>query len=1459
MNSKFPLKHRFPVCVKAGMNTPVPNRNRQRGVALVIVLSVIVLLTALIVGFLLRAGVERSSTASYSAKAATRQLADTAVNLVQGQINDATSQGTDKAWASQPGAVRVFDNNGNLNRIYRLYSSGSMTTTTPSDLANDLPPAGWEASPAAWVDLNAPVTMATGSNSSSMVSYPILDPRDPAVSGSSTVKMDGFFLGTGTNATPVPGTTAVPLASGTAANPAPMPVRWMYVLKDGSIATATTGTSGKVVTVSAATAANPIVGRIAFWTDDDTCKVNINTAAGSMSLRPDPSTGNASSAVLPAPWDIPRFNIGDEQRLFSRDQPVRGEYQRYPGHPASTDLYNILNGLGVPMGAASTTYPPNPGSATYLAGGSMPGATTSTQSGLFTLLPRYGDAYSSQGGTADTTAVASGTTSTANVVAVTLPQSRLYSSVGEFLYSGSASSTNPLQRELNLCDLNNTSTAVNRQQVETGKFFLTARNRAPEINLFGTPRISMWPIDSDWVTAPASVYPISGGAMVSPFDKLIAFCATTGTGSQAHQYFIQRHDSTSPTNDYDSIPRNKNLYGYLQSLTSKSIPGFAGNFQSKYGNNNECDQILTEMVDYIRCTDLYDHSVNDPNGQYAHFTPKSNSVGGGQVVPLHIGNTSGLGRMYTISEIGLLVICTADASTSLTYQAPTTVGGKNVSPVNGSANDIKYISNLPVSQYLRDSSGSICAWSGTSIETGGINTFPASGGPFPSNKTLADQYSPSDPGDGKQLSPGEKRLQAALLFEPASPMLGYDLIIQPDMNLNITGLNNIVIGGQTPFVTGTTYGDGMVYSMTSRLNAVNEYGGINGFQYFMSRGGVFSNKRYSGWGPVTSSASDAYRCVSQPFTLGSSASSLSIGANISGTNSSFSVQILVIPKGGSSPTQVVQTFNVTFPYTTTPLPDLIQSGLLTTVGTVTNTPMDWWGFGNRIAWSGSDAYISTSGGRLLQGCVFRNDVTSPGNPVLPNVQTISLQYYKNASGVKTPSGSLNHSDVVRTLVAADGDYRLLMAKATVKADGSTDMKKYSRYDDSSYKLVHSFMQSDRSDTISGCDLSGKLLLSATYNGQLVPKVITDVTSQVPSWDWDSGPPDAPDGAYANKPEEGNIYVNGQAPYYNAGNVGNIQYSASYFTPNRIIPSPVMFGSLPTGVKENITWRTLLFRPNSTPSDSGITYRHDNLGTPPDHLLLDLFWMPVVEPYAISEPFSTAGKINLNYQIVPFTYITRDTGVRAVLGSELMARVPLGAESSSSFSNGTPNSNYKPHRSVPSASNLVAVTYGGSTVTMARLSLNLDEVNGTLRQFSDKFKNWDIFKSASEVCDIYLVPKGYTWPGFDLKWYGNDFALVGDNVRERPYADIYPRLTTKSNSFTVHFTVQALKNPSSNPTQWNEDRGAVLAEYRGSTSLERYLDPNDSNIPDYGDGTDPTTKTPIDKFYKWRIISNDSFP
>ncbi|CAN5343721.1 hypothetical protein BH09VER1_BH09VER1_27730 [soil metagenome] len=1408
------------------MNSPSPIL-RKRGVALVLVLAVVVLITALIVGFLLRVGSDRSSTASYSSSVAARQLGDVVVNLVQGQINDATSQGAGTAWASQPGAVRVYDSTGGMKTLYRLYSASALTTSQASDLANDVPPATWSGSPALWVDLNAPVTVqgVKDSSGSTVKSYPILDPRDPA-DPTKTVAIEGFAVNS------APGATA--------SQPAPMPVRWLYVLKNGQIVSPDASSTGSIATfASSATvpsAANPIVGRVAFWTDDETCKVNVNTAAGSMRVDPSGITGaDGSPAVLPAPWDTPRLKIWDELRLFSQDQPVHYEYQRYPGHPATTDLYSIFHPLGIPM----TGYPY--ASTGYNTTGAKTAAAANNPSNLFKLLPRYGDAFSSSAGTANTTA-------TQPAPAAVLNSDRLYTSFGEMMY-----------------DQQRTTTGITRQQIEAGKFFLTSSSRAPDVTLFGTPRISMWPIDSDYGVNPTAS---NSTKLTSPFDKLIAFCTSTGAGSTPRQYYIQRHDSTSPTNDFTNILRNRNLYFYLQNLTSATVPGFGGSFAGKYGtssNTGERDQILTEMVDYIRSTNVYDHA--NPGSTDPRFTPGYSATfnGFGQVVPLQIGTTQGLGRNYTISEVGLQVICTADGNSAFPYQDPVSVSGTLTSPVKGSANDYRYVSNLPVAQMLRNS-GSIpnglvppttYASQTTSAYVGTArDNSPTGSNLFPPNPTLANTYG----GALTRLSPGQKRLQAMLIFEIQCPTQGYDNIF-PNLQVRVSEMNKLSIAGTSPF-------DSTYPLLTSSVNRTNSWTSSGGYQQFsmsiFSGAAGGSNQRPNGWSGIANSGTVAlppvyafsppgsantksYWFVSNPFTVADDDSG-SATMGISG--GPFKIELLSTPKGGGTPV-TVQTFNVTFPATTPPMPDLMQYGMTAknSAGTYNFTSAaDWWGFDNRISWAASQISTSspTASSNLYLGSIMRADPagTTPsstaGSWTYMKGSEIATPYYKGPDGNAGPS---QPSDVVRTLIAKDGDTRLVMAKSVVDSSAG-DMVPTAGYS-TSVKLADNFVcDAGFKYHAAGSDMGGKLVPGVTYPAYLAPKIPSNVTPNK-YWDWDTGLPTSIDGAYANKPDEGNIYVNSANPYYQSGDnfdgndVASQTKRSSYFTANRIIPSAVMFGSLPTGVKNNISWRTLLFRPLGADD----TF-HPSSG-PADHLFLDLFTMPVVEPYAISEPFSTAGKVNMNYQIVPFTYITRSSALRAVLSSELIARAPAAAAVADA---------YKGQPGAPASS------LSGAAALMGRLPLNLDDSNGTLKQFADKFSSGQIFRSASEICDLYLVPKGYTWPAFASQWYdyAGDFAMVGDNVRERPYADIYPRLTTKSNTYTVHYTVQALKNLSSDPSQWSETRGAVIGEYRGSTTIERFLDPNNSSIPDYADGGDPTAKDPLDKFYQWRIVANRRF-
>ena len=148
-------------------------------------------------------------------------------------------------------------------------------------------------------------------------------------------------------------------------------------------------------------------------------------------------------------------------------------------------------------------------------------------------------------------------------------------------------------------------------------------------------------------------------------------------------------------------------------------------------------------------------------------------------------------------------------------------------------------------------------------------------------------------------------------------------------------------------------------------------------------------------------------------------------------------------------------------------------------------------------------------------------------------------------------------------------------------------------------------------------------------------------------DWDTGMGDQKDGAYINKPDEGDSAlrdtVNGviRIPY-------NLGYGAGYASANQTYFSPESAGPLADDVWLHPHRRAADDAPGRRCSSIRARRipRIPALLAPKDELLADLFWMPVVEPWAISQPFATAGKINMNYQIMPFTYIKRQSGLYA---------------------------------------------------------------------------------------------------------------------------------------------------------------------------------------------------------------------
>ena len=287
--------------------------------ALIFVLGAVVLLSVLILAFMASASLERVASGSQLNQTEARVLSENVLSLVTAQIRDASTQ-TNTVWASQPGLIRTYSSSGNIT--YKLYSAQQMVATNFNPSSNVDISTTWFSVPDQFVDLNSPVRVTSGN--ATITNYPILD---PGLAWNGTNGIRGFSNNS---------SNAAMVATGINANPIPMPVRWLYVLQDGALQ-AMDG-SGQV---TSATTNNPIVGRVAFWTDDESCKININTA----------SQGTF--------WDVPigmgnwfergelkagaGFNINTNRPGLAASMPYQKEFQRYSGHPATTSLGVVLN------------------------------------------------------------------------------------------------------------------------------------------------------------------------------------------------------------------------------------------------------------------------------------------------------------------------------------------------------------------------------------------------------------------------------------------------------------------------------------------------------------------------------------------------------------------------------------------------------------------------------------------------------------------------------------------------------------------------------------------------------------------------------------------------------------------------------------------------------------------------------------------------------------------------------------------------------------------------------------------------------------------------------------------------------------------------------------------------------------------------------------------------------------
>jgi hypothetical protein len=1229
------------------MKSSLPHSSR-RGAALIIALAIMVLVLALVVGILSRVSTERSSAGGYASSVGARLLADTAVQLVQAQIDTATS-GTTTAWVSQPGLVRTFSTAGAPARSFKLYSSGAMQVNgalNPATEAATL--AQWYQSPALFTDINMPVdTNFDGTPDT----WPILDPSAAGV-------VEGFSI------------TGAPVGKYLGIqNAAPMPVNWLYILQDGQVVSPVA--SGSAAAIAGASDVNPIVGRIAFWTDDETAKINVNTA----------SEG--------AYWDVPKFTNVTDQNLGIY-QPVKNEFQGYPGHPAGVSL--------------STVFPDR-----------VTGAPASAYDQLYALTPRI-----ATGGSLNLTRAA-----TEDLAPVVFDQDRLYANGEELIFK------NDRQPQ-----------GLTSAELERAKFFVTAVSRAPEVNLFNLPKIVSWPLHESALTHR------------SAFDRLIAFCGTLN----GEPYYFQRKNKDSATEDYSGIARNQTLYSYLQTLTSRPVPGFGGTLAARLGADR--DQVLTEIFDYIRCTNLNDLNLADATRQFAPGTG-NRAVGQGEVVPIKIGSTRGFGRYATISELGLWFICTADADVA--------------------------VSNDPAT-----------------------NLTLAAGTPLTKDSPVGT----------KQL-----RIEAAVLLDPFTPMHG-SVPMHPDIEVLIEGLENWTVKG-----TGDAAAQSLGFPAISRQ--------------LDSDAGLFRFGTNSGWVsslPNTGGYMGTNWAFQQRQTRARNGGRLARDAGFDGSIDSSGVKNKQNPFVGEpvtitvdklSPRMAIEGPPVTISIRNRVTGEVVQQIKMALPETAAPAP--------KLSWTGTsgEAWTFQQSGAGAGGKPALGRFTSAGPSVDRNNDVIySLVASKQGSGQ-----TLDPRFLAMTEVADETFFSL-----HPKADGSN-------------AYAHSIISNPISGfggytpgsangntgTLAGLG-AGKF---HPFSYQPTPKVPFPASAAMANGDWDNGIGALPDGGFLNQADQGNLAARTDSdasfgyltPYFSVHNkISGV--STTFTSPSRMMPSPGMFGSLPSGFKRDQPWQTLLFR--RQPGHPGYGAANGGFINNPEYLLMDFFWMPVVEPYAISEPLSSAGKINMNTQIIPFTYIERDTGLHAVLKHERVISVPT-ADYNGVYKNATSNQS------------------AFSTSANYRRAVKIPE---TLRQFQQRFDNSDgtglyAFRTAAEICDMHIIPDDAavntaTKASIDSSMadYWATRALTGDNSRERIYTTLYPRLTTKSNTFTVHFRAQSLKKRAGTAAgTWDESRDLVTGDYRGATTLERYVNPGDA-IPDYA--SDPDAAPSLDTFYRWRLRAHRPF-
>lgn len=1255
-------------------------RLQEQGVALVMVLLLLALATLIAVTFLTSVTVEKKSADADFALNRARNLVDTAIALGVSQLVEATTRedggGNPLPWISQPGAIQVFHPDGRLNRLFKLYSAESMVT---GDLGTDQDlPEDWLSRTAEFTDLNEPRR-----SEQDEWTFPILDPRlwspDPreAVEGFS---YDGFPGVVHPNGADDPGRL-------------PMPVRWLYFLRDGTIGVVNRDGAFHGFNGEQASEENPIEYRIAFWIDDESCKINVNTAAEG------------------AYWDTPRADTLQE-RWLANTIPNRLEYMRHAGHPSTVCLSSVLlpqrrlQPLGFPELSApeqrmETSDALDLWRLGRLTAGSIPNLTA------------FGGREAA---------------SWSEWAAVNLEARQDFAKyVGPEELFRLANTPDGRGRELKMFE-RHPGAAL---RLKRGGGVLTAHSAAPELNLFGQPRVSVWPVH-------AQAFANLGGAFTE-FGRDTPYARKMAMAAKIHQlaYFVQRSEPGNGGMDFQGHAQgaNRRLFEYLQQLTSRPIPGFdrptegVSSFLTKYGEDR--DSILMQIMDYIRSSLFADHQL-DARTQFSVLCPGVEHKGFGQVSPLQVrlstsragvsSPVQGMGRVMTLSGIALMITCRAE------------------------------------------------------VDADGV----VRGEPSPSNAPLL-------------TNPGDRELDIGFMLEGFVPGQGWT-DYRPYVNA-------ILVGGAPDAAPNISH----PYPEL-RLNGVP------------LQPDPLRRETWSEDDPPVLWRGDGGAVGVRSFTAGA-----------------LMFRPIVVraqdhPEG---------------------LLDLQSAG----------DP------NLQLKIAVYDAPLSTTVGDLLL-------VAPLQFPDIPVERGLALPRLPQAEGVPGPlearlraasrdnRQTLSGDDIIQALIPIHGDHRLTASQrwAVSESDTQSNPLFVPHPEWGRRKHAHHFHDPVVFPPQSGS--SPGYVAGLTYPNHVrpsMPPVLAAGNPHISVWqagdwrqyelaaaldslrldggkrgaalpgmtgDFDNGVAGVSDGPYMNRPDDGHwaAAFAGMLPYFNPVSQTGAEVppvALSAFAPHRIFPSAVMFGSLPTGVRAQVPWQTLLFRPHNG---------HYGTQWPPDYLLLDLFWTPVLEPEPLSVNFETAGKANLNHQLHPFSYIQRRTALHAALKAEGLMAIP----------------------------DTDALVYK-STEAADRQYRSMIDVSATLNLWDNERATMGRpFLTEAEICGSHLVPEGLVEQGSaasreQMEAFWGRHRLTGDNSRERPYAHLVPKLTVRSNVFRMHFKVQKLAKTRTSPVnEFRPGKDRELATVQGTALLRRSLDTNHPELSRAQDRGGALALGSLHPFYRWKV-------